>query len=56
MVHAGLRYYFGKWNLEAYGYNLTDEVIQWWGGAAEGVAKGSFSVPTTYGMRIGYTF
>ena len=56
MVHAGLRYYKGRWNLEAYGYNLTDEVVQWWGGAAEGVAKGSFSVPTTYGMRIGYSF
>lgn len=56
MVHAGLRYYYGRWNFEAYGYNLTDEVVQWWGGAAEGVAKGSFSVPTTYGLRVGYSF
>jgi iron complex outermembrane receptor protein len=56
MVHAGLRYYVGRWNFEAYGYNLTDEVVQWWGGAAEGVAKGSFSVPFTYGLRIGLTF
>jgi len=56
MVHAGLRYYVGRWNFELYGYNLTDEVIQWWGGAAEGVAKGSFSVPRTYGLRAGLTF
>jgi iron complex outermembrane receptor protein len=56
MVHAGVRYYYGRWNFEAYGYNLTDAVIQWWGGAAEGVAKGSFSVPLTYGLRIGYNF
>lgn len=56
MVHAGLRYYYSRWNFEAYGYNLTDEVVQWWGGAAEGVAKGSFSVPTTYGLRVGYSF
>jgi iron complex outermembrane receptor protein len=56
MVHAGLRYYYGRWNFELYGYNLTDEVVQWWGGAAEGVAKGSFSTPTTYGIRAGLSF
>ncbi len=55
-VDAGLRFFFKKWIFEAYGYNLTDEVIQYWGGAAEGVAKGSFSVPRTYGVRIGYNF
>ena len=41
---------------ELYGYNLTDEVVQWWGGAAEQVAKGSFSMPRTYGVRFGYKF
>jgi iron complex outermembrane receptor protein len=56
IVSAGIRFYRGKWVLEVYGYNLTDEVIQYWGGAAEGLAKGSFSVPRSYGMRFGYDF
>jgi iron complex outermembrane receptor protein len=56
MVHAGLRYFLKNWFFEAYGYNLTDEVVQWWGGAAEGVAKGSFSTPRTYGIRAGLNF
>lgn len=55
-VNAGIRYFVKSWVFEAFGYNLTDEVIQYWGGAAEGVAKGSFSVPRTYGLRIGYSF
>jgi iron complex outermembrane receptor protein len=55
-LNAGLRYYVKKWTFEAFGYNLTDEVIQYWGGAAEGVAKGSFSMPRHYGIRIGYDF
>jgi iron complex outermembrane receptor protein len=55
-LSAGMRFYRGKWVLEVYGYNLTDEVIQYWGGAAEGVAKGSFSMPRSYGMRFGYDF
>ncbi len=53
---AGLRYFVKRWQFELYGYNLTDEVIQYWGGAAEGVAKGSFNMPKTYGIRIGYNF
>jgi iron complex outermembrane receptor protein len=56
MVHAGLRYFFKNWTFELYGYNLTDEIVQYWGGAAEGVAKGSFSVPRTYGLRAGLKF
>jgi iron complex outermembrane receptor protein len=56
MVHAGLRIYHGNWTVEFYGYNLTDEVVQWWGGAAEQVAKGSFSVPTNYGFHVGLKF
>ncbi len=56
MLHAGVRLYSGDWTLELYGYNLTNEVVQYWGGAAEQVAKGSFSVPRTYGIRIGYEF
>ncbi len=56
MVHAGLRYFLKNWFFEAYGYNLTDEVVQYWGGAAEGVAKGSFSTPRTYGIRAGLSF
>lgn len=56
MFHAGLRFYKDNWNLEIYGYNLTDEVVQYWGGAAEGVAKGSFSMPANYGMRFTYDF
>ncbi len=39
MVHAGVRLYSGNTMAEIYGYNLTDEVVQWWGGAAEQVAK-----------------
>jgi iron complex outermembrane receptor protein len=56
VVHAGVRYFLKRWIFEAFGYNLTDEIIQYWGGAAEGVAKGSFSVPRTYGIRVGYNF
>ena len=56
MFHAGIRLYTGAWTAELYGYNLTDEVVQWWGGAAEGVAKGSFSMPRNYGFRVGYTY
>jgi len=33
MFHAGVRAYWGKWAAEIYGYNLTDEVVQYWGGA-----------------------
>ena len=51
-LDATVRYYRNNWFLEAYGYNLTDEVVQYWGGAAEGVAKGSFSMPRTFGVRF----
>jgi iron complex outermembrane receptor protein len=56
MVHAGVRMYKGNWTAELFAYNLTDEVVQWWGGAAENVAKGSFSMPRNYGFRVGYTY
>jgi len=55
-VNATLRFYRDNWFVEAYGYNLTDEVVQYWGGAAEGVAKGSFSTPSTYGLRFNIDF
>ena len=55
-VNATVRYYRDNWWLELYGYNLTDEVVQYWGGAAEGVAKGSFSTPRHYGVRFNYAF
>jgi iron complex outermembrane receptor protein len=56
MVHAGAALYSGDWKVELYGYNLTNEVVQWWGGAAEQVPKGSMSMPRTYGLRVGYQF
>jgi hypothetical protein len=56
MLHAGVRIYRGNWSLEFFGYNLTNEVIQWWGGAAEQVPKGSMSVPRNYGFHIGRRF
>ena len=56
MLHAGLRFYHGKLMMELFAYNLTNEVVQWWGGAAEQVPKGSFSMPRTYGFRVGYDF
>ena len=56
MIHAGLRFYHADWSLELYGYNLTDEIVQYWGGAAEGVAKGSLSTPAFYGVRFNYEF
>ena len=55
-VNATLRFYRNDWYVEAFGYNLTDEVVQYWGGAAEGVAKGSFSMPRTYGLRFHLDF
>jgi iron complex outermembrane receptor protein len=56
MLHAGLRFYRGNSMMEAYGYNLTNEVVQYWGGAAEQVARGSFSTPRSYGIRFGHHF
>jgi iron complex outermembrane receptor protein len=56
MVHAGVALYRGDWKVELYGYNLKNEVVQWWGGAAEQVTKGSMSMPRTYGLRVGYQF
>jgi iron complex outermembrane receptor protein len=56
MLHAGLRFYRGDWTTELYAYNITNEVVQWWGGAAEQVPKGSMSMPRTYGMRLQYRF
>jgi len=56
MFHAGVRAYWGKWMAEIYGYNLTDQVVQYWGGADQQVPKGSMSVPLNYGFRIGYKF
>jgi iron complex outermembrane receptor protein len=56
MVHAGVRWYSGDLMAELYAYNITDEVVQWWGGAAEQVPKGSMSMPLNYGFRIGYKF
>lgn len=55
-MNATLRFYRNNWWVELFGYNLTDEVVQYWGGAAEGVAKGSFSTPRTYGVRFNYEF
>jgi iron complex outermembrane receptor protein len=56
MVHAGVRAYRGNWMAEVFGYNLTNEVVQYWGGAAENVAKGSFSTPRNYGFQVGKKF
>ena len=56
MVHAGVRFYHGNWTAEVFCYNLTNEVVQWWGGAAEQVPKGSMSMPRNYGFRIGRRF
>ena len=55
-ANATLRFYRNDWWVELYGYNLTDEVVQYWGGAAEGVAKGSFSTPRTTCIRYNYEF
>ncbi len=56
MFHAGVRAYWGKWTAELYGYNITNQVIQYWGGADQQVPKGSMSVPVNYGFRVGYKF
>ena len=56
MVHAGIRVYRGNWSAEVFGYNLTNEVVQYWGGAAESVAKGSLSVPRSYGFQVARKF
>ena len=56
MFHAGVRMYSGDYTAELYAYNFTNEVVQYWGGAAEQVPKGSMSVPLTYGFRVGFKF
>ncbi|MEH6549854.1 MAG: TonB-dependent receptor [Pseudomonadales bacterium] len=57
-VNASLKYTAPeeKWYAEAFVYNLTNEGVQYWGGVAEGVAKGSMSQPRFYGLRVGYNF
>lgn len=55
-LNAGVRFYYDNWHMEAFGYNITNEIVQYWGGAAEGVAKGSFSTPAMYGVRFFYDF
>jgi iron complex outermembrane receptor protein len=56
MLHAGIRFYHGAWTSEVFAYNITNEVVQWWGGAAERVPKGSMSMPRTYGLRLSRNF
>ena len=55
-LHAGVRAYKGDWMGELFVYNITNEVVQYWGGADQGVAKGSMSMPRNYGFRLGYNF
>jgi iron complex outermembrane receptor protein len=56
MIHAGVRLFSGDWTAELYAYNLTNEVVQYWGGSAEQVSKGSFCTPRTYGFRFAFDF
>jgi iron complex outermembrane receptor protein len=56
MLHGGVRFFRGDTTIELFAYNITDEVVQWWGGAAEQVPKGSMSAPRTYGLRFNYQF
>ena len=56
MLHGGVRMYHGDLMAELYAYNITNEVVQWWGGAAEQVPRGSMSTPRSFGFRIGYKF
>lgn len=45
-----------SWNLEAFGYNVTDESIPYWAGGSDGVVRGSRSMPANYGVRLNYSF
>ncbi|GAB3113600.1 TonB-dependent receptor [Aestuariicella hydrocarbonica] len=45
-----------QWDVEAFGYNVTDESIPYWAGAGDGVVRGSRSVPANYGVRLNYSF
>ncbi|MCO1334779.1 TonB-dependent receptor [Microbulbifer sp. OS29] len=58
MVNASVKYVSpdDQWNVEAYGNNLTDEVIPYYADGSDGLVSGPFSAPTSYGVRFNYNF
>lgn len=56
-VDANVRYTSAdeRWYLELYGKNLTDERIKNRFAEAEGVLKGAYNPPKSYGLRLGFS-
>ncbi len=44
------------WNVEAFGYNVTDESIPYWASGGDGMVRGPRSLPANYGVRFNYNF
>ncbi len=45
-----------NWELEAYGNNLTDEIVKNWFDQSNGFPVGSYNPPRMYGLRFTYFF
>jgi len=58
MLNASIKYESpdDQWNIEAYGNNLTDEVIPYYADGSDGLVSGPFSTPVSYGVRFNYNF
>ncbi|WP_444916972.1 TonB-dependent receptor [Microbulbifer sp. JMSA003] len=58
MINASIKYVSpdDQWNVEAYGYNLTDEVIPYYAEGSDALVSGPFSTPANYGVRFNYNF
>lgn len=58
MLNASIKYVSpdDQWNIEAYGNNLTDEVIPYYADGSDGLVSGPFSTPVNYGVRFNYKF
>ncbi|WP_444913653.1 TonB-dependent receptor [Microbulbifer sp. TRSA007] len=58
MVNASVKYVSpdDQWNVEAYGNNLTDEVVPYYADGSDGLVSGPFSTPMSYGVRFNYNF
>ena len=57
-VNLALRLWSEKngWSAEAFGYNVTDELIRNWGDRGPGFLKSSFAAPRHIGVKFSKTF
>ncbi|WP_445366106.1 TonB-dependent receptor [Microbulbifer sp. ANSA001] len=58
MINASIKYISpdDQWNVEAYGNNITDEIVPYYADGSDGLVSGPFSTPVSYGVRFNYNF